>query len=100
MTSPSQIKNDQPRKAFLEFGITGDASFHPGVVTCDVLNDDPVPVLHVSCICIHRFTVLHELVMIMCSCTMGLSLATASAAVVCSVYSKWGFIIALSVISN
>ena len=35
VTSPSQIKNDQPRKESLDFRITGDASFHPGGVTCD-----------------------------------------------------------------
>ena len=51
------------------------------------------------CICI-IFRVLYAPVTIMYSCIMGLSLATASAAVVYSVYSEWGLIIALSVIFN
>ena len=41
------------------------------------------------CICI-IFRVLYAPVAIVYSCMMGLSPATASAAVVCSVYSKWG----------
>ena len=56
VTSPSQIKNDPPRKEFLGFGITEDASFHPGGVTCDA-HDDHVPVLHEVCVC--RVTVLY-----------------------------------------
>ena len=56
VTSPSQIKNDQPRKEFLGFGITGDAAFHPGGVTCDA-HDARVSVLHEVCVC--RFAVLH-----------------------------------------
>ena len=58
-----------------------------------------VTVLHATCVYI-SFRVLYAAVSIMYSCMMGLSLATARAAVVHSVYSKWGFIIALSVISN
>ena len=57
---------------------------------CDVLYDDPVPVLHVTCIYDFPFKVLYALVMIMYSCMMGLCLAAASAAVVCNVYSKRG----------
>ena len=76
---------------------------------CDA-HDNRVPVLHEVCVC--RLAVLHVTcvyvlfrglyapVSIRYSCMMGLCLATARAAVVCSVYSKWGFIIALSVISN
>ena len=45
VTSPSQIKNDQPRKESLDFRITGDASFHPGGVTCDA-HAVHVPILH------------------------------------------------------
>ena len=56
VASPSQIKNDQPRKEFLGFGITGDASFHPGGVTCDA-HDARVSVLHEVCVC--RVTVLY-----------------------------------------
>ena len=56
VTSPSQIKNDQPRKEPWDFRITGDASFHPGGVTCDA-HDNRVLVLHE--VGAHGITVLY-----------------------------------------